>query len=337
MSNSNNRINWDLVREMSSCYGHIVPNMRFGEENVIPWGTNFAPNIDMTPKWNIPDKVMINTTVTGGFFSKRINPKQPITPQEIYESLRASCKAGAPIVHVHVRDAQGYNGWDLDLYHQVLDPLREEFPDVVIDGCVVSYKEGYWDRMVEMFKEGLLDTTPINTTANFASDRLFAPYPHHIIEKCELVQQYKVHPQLAVFTDGDVDNAYRYLIAPGLLEKPYTWCVVPGLPGCSPTSSPEVMIESVMHIVRRIREISDQRIMVCSGGRGCSYMVTLALILGLDIRVGMEDTIWKWPHKDDLIDANVECFETFRTIAHLLGREVYTAKELRIALGLSQK
>lgn len=92
-----------------------------------------------------------------------------------------------------------------------------------------------------------------------------------------------------------------------------------------------------MHIVRRIREISDQRIMVCSGGRGCSYMVTLALILGLDIRVGMEDTIWKWPHKDDLIDANVECFETFRTIAHLLGREVYTAKELRIALGLSQK
>ena len=161
-----------------------------------------------------------------------------------------------------------------------------------------------------MLAAGMLDTTPINTTANYASDRLFAPYPHHIIEKCELVQKYGVHPQLAVFTDGDVDNAYRYLIAPGLLEKPYTWCVVPGLPGCSPTSSPDVMIESVMHIVHRIREISDQRIMICSGGCGSSYMVTLALILGLDIRVGMEDTIWKWPHKDDLIEANVECFES---------------------------
>ena len=92
-----------------------------------------------------------------------------------------------------------------------------------------------------------------------------------------------------------------------------------------------------MHIVHRIREISDQRIMICSGGRGSSYMVTLALILGLDIRVGMEDTIWKWPHKDDLIEANVECFESFRTIAHLLGREVYTPLELREALGIKKR
>ena len=97
------------------------------------------------------------------------------------------------------------------------------------------------------------------------------------------------------------------------------------------------MIQSVLHIVHRIREISDQRIMICSGGRGSSYMVTLALLLGLDIRVGMEDTIWKWPHKDDLIETNVECFESMRTIAHLLGREVYTAQELRAELGLKSK
>ena len=300
-------------------------------------GSNFAPGVDVAPRWKIPDKVMINTTVTGGFFNKHWNPNHPITPKEIYESLRDSCQAGAPVVHVHVRDAHGFNGLDLALYHEILDPLKEEFPDVVVDGCVVAYKEGYWERMIEVFEQGLLDTTPINTTSNFASDRLFAPYPHHIIEKCELVQKYGVHPQLAVFTDGDVDNAYRYLLAPGLLEKPYTWCVVPGLSGCSPTSSPDIMIESVTHIVHRIREISDQRIMVCSGGRGSSYMVTLALIMGLDIRVGMEDTIWKWPHRDELIKSNAECFETFRTIARLLGREVYTAKELRDVLGLKSR
>ena len=82
----------------------------------------------------------------------------------------------------------------------------------------------------------------------------------------------------------------------GLLEKPYTWCVVPGLPGCSPTSSPDVMIESVMHIVHRIREISDQRIMICSGGRGSSYMVTLALILlfGTLTLVLQDDRFIKW-------------------------------------------
>ncbi|MCQ2555344.1 MAG: 3-keto-5-aminohexanoate cleavage protein [Clostridia bacterium] len=337
MSNEVNKINWDLVHEMSDKFGYIVPNIRFGKENVVPWGTNFAPGIDVTPKWNINDKVMINTTVTGGFFSKKINPKQPITPEEIYTSLRETCLAGAPMVHVHVRDEQGYNGLDLDLYHKVLDPLKAEFPDVVVDGCVVAYQEGYWDRMVEVLKEGIFDTTPINTTANYASDRLFTPYPQQIIEKCALVQEYGVHPQLAIFTDGDIDNAYRYLIAPGLIEKPYTWCLVPGLPGCSPTSSPDIMIESVMHMVHRIREISDQHIMVCAGGRGSSYLVTLALIMGLDIRVGMEDTIWKYPHKDDLIDTNVECFNNFKTVANILGRDVYTAKELRKELKIKEK
>ena len=178
MSNQNNKIDWALVREMSAQYGHIVPNMRFGKENVVPTGTNFAPGIDMTPKWTIPEKVVINTTVTGGFFSKNINPHQPTT-QEIYESLRASCRAGAPMIHVHVRDAQGFNGLDLELYHQVLDPLREEFPDVVVDGCVVSYKEGYWERTVEVLKAGLLDTTPINTTANYASAVCPVSPPHY--------------------------------------------------------------------------------------------------------------------------------------------------------------
>lgn len=42
MSNEVNKINWELVREMSAQYGHIVPNMRFGEFNVVPNGSNFA-------------------------------------------------------------------------------------------------------------------------------------------------------------------------------------------------------------------------------------------------------------------------------------------------------
>ena len=66
-------------------------------------------------------------------------------------------------------------------------------------------------------------------------------------------------------------------------------------------------------------------------------MVTLALIMGLNIRVGMEDTIWKYPHKDDLIESNAECFTTFKTIANLLGREIYTPQELRELMQIKKK
>jgi len=336
MSLENNLINWEMVREYSKQYGKIVPNVRFGKDAVVPDRTQFAPSVNIQPKWNLHDKIMINTTICGGFFSKDTNPNIPITTKEIYEEARAICLAGAPMIHVHVRDDNGYNTLDYDKFHEVLDPIKEEFPDVIIDGCLVANRPGYWEAMETCLKEKMFDISPVNCTANYAGDRVFAPYPYQIIEKCELLLKYGCKPHLAVFNDGDVDNAYRYLIAPGLLEKPYTWCVVPGLPGCSPTSSPDMMIESVVHMVHRIREISDQRIMVCSGGRGSSYMTTLALIMGLDIRVGMEDTIWKWPHKDDVIESNAECFKNFKTIANILGREVYTAKELREAMGLKR-
>lgn len=331
-----NKINWELVREMSQKYGHVVPNMRFGEENVIANGTNFAPGVDVAPKWDVPRKVMINTTVTGGFFRKKTNPNQPITPDEIYASLRESCQAGAPMIHVHVRDEDGFNALELDKFHRVIDPLREEFPQVVVDGCVVAYREGYWDRMDQLLSEGLFDTTPINTTASYASDRLFCPYPHHIIEKCEMLLKYNIHPQLAVFTDGDVDNAYRYLISTGLLEKgSYTFCVVPSLPGCFSMASPQGMINSLTSVVHRIREIDDKaHIMVCAGGRASGYVVSLALLMGLDIRVGLEDTIWKWPHKDDLLTSNAETFLDYKKMAELMGREVYTAEELRRELNI---
>jgi 3-keto-5-aminohexanoate cleavage enzyme len=43
----------------------------------------------------------------------------------------------------------------------------------------------------------------------------------------------------------------------------------------------------------------------------------------------MEDTVWKWPHRDDLIDSNAAVFRMIRDIALSLGRELMTADEYR--------
>ncbi len=60
---------------------------------------------------------------------------------------------------------------------------------------------------------------------------LFAKLPHVLIEKTRLCQELGVKPQVAVYSDGDVDNADRYLIKTGLLEKPYYWIILAALPG----------------------------------------------------------------------------------------------------------
>ena len=65
-------------------------------------------------------------------------------------------------------------------------------------------------------------------------------------------------------------------------------------------------------------------VIVCCSGRASSYLAAASMLLGLHVRVGMEDTPWVWPHKDDLITNNAKMFTMFKQMAQMLGREVYT-------------
>jgi 3-keto-5-aminohexanoate cleavage enzyme len=75
--------------------------------------------------------------------------------------------------------------------------------------------------------------------------------------------------------------------------------------------------------------------MVCAAGRASMHLATLAAAMGLHIRVGMEDTYWKWPHRDDRIESNLECLKLAQMLAEVVGRPVATQEEYRTALGLS--
>ena len=90
------------------------------------------------------------------------------------------------------------------------------------------------------------------------------------------------------------------------------------------------MIDGFLRLVRLIRHIdADSTIIACTGGRTSSHLATLAILLGVHVRVGMEDTVWKWPHRDDLIQSNVEVFQQISGIAAALGRELMGADEYR--------
>jgi hypothetical protein len=55
------------------------------------------------------------------------------------------------------------------------------------------------------------------------------------------------------------------------------------------------------------------------------------------IRVGTEDTIWKYPNSDELLESNLQMFQTAKEIARLHGRRVATAEEYRQILGLANR
>jgi 3-keto-5-aminohexanoate cleavage enzyme len=309
------KINWTFIEEWKKDVNPLgrkedfkAIGIPFGLPEIIdPHGTKYGIGVEVQPKWNIPKKVFICQTIVGAFYSKRANPNQPLDPEEIKEQALACLEAGAPNVHIHVRDKEGNMVLDPELFHYVIDPIRKQYPERLVCGCMVPDKDGDWQKMIEVLQDGLLDQTPINTTCTYVGDTVFVKPPHVIIEKTRICQELGVKPQIALYSDGDIDNADRYLIKTGLLEKPYYWIILPTLPGGSPMHNPKAMVEVLMHYVNRIKEIDEgSQIVVCASGRASSYLTTLALILGLHIRIGMEDTVWRWPHRDEMIKNNLE-------------------------------
>ncbi len=340
---SKGKVNWDWVNEWKKDVNPLGVKEEFKAmwipyglpEIVDPVGTKYGIDVEVQPAWDIPKQVFISQTIVGAFYSKRGNPNHPIEIDAIRDQALACLEAGAPNVHIHVRDEQGYNTLDPELFHHVIDPIRKEYPDRIVCGCMVPFQDGEWDKMIGCMEEGLFDQTPINPTACYCGDCLLAKPPHVMIEKTRICQELGVKPQIAVYSDGDIDNADRYLIKTGLLEKPYYWIILPALPGGSPMQNPHAMVDVLMHYVRRIKEIDEEsQIVVCASGRASSYLATFALLLGLHIRIGMEDTVWMWPHRNEMIKKNVDHFNMFKQLIELLGREIIDPNEFRKMIGM---
>jgi 3-keto-5-aminohexanoate cleavage enzyme len=334
MSLSNNKIKWKQVEKWYQREGMKTQWKPWGIPEIVdPNGSAFA-DVDPMPRWDLPAKVAISATMNGAFFTRTANPSVPITPAEIIKSAEECIAAGANIIHLHVRDEKGYNILDVDSFRRVIEPLREKYPDIAIDGCLVAVNDDESQQMEKMMTARLLDAVPINTCAILIGDNMFLKSPGAIIRKAQLALEAGITPQIAVYSDGDVDNARRFLIDSGLLEPPFFWLVLPALPGCSPMYSPESMISGLTRYVNMIREISkDSIISVCAAGRASTYLSTLATLMGLNIRVGMEDTVYKWPHKDDRLTSNAEHFRLAHTIAQSLGRDLMSAQEYLALIG----
>jgi 3-keto-5-aminohexanoate cleavage enzyme len=98
------------------------------------------------------------------------------------------------------------------------------------------------------------------------------------------------------------------------------------------------MMQELMLIVDRIREIDPTSfIMVNASGRAGHYLATQAMLMGLHVRTGTEDMAFRFPHKNDLIESNLETIERVRQTAAALGRRLATPNEYRKLIGLPEK
>jgi 3-keto-5-aminohexanoate cleavage enzyme len=294
-------------------------------------------DIGYQPRWRVPEEAVIVAAVTGSFFSTRQNQNQPVRPEQIAREGIASVERGACSVHIHVRDLHTQRAFgSMDSFRAAIQPIQAKYGrGVVIDGCAV-YGDTFEETLLPV-TEGLFETSPVNATACYMGDMIFAVPPSTMVAQAQVMQDMGCKPQIAVYDLGDIDVAERYLIRSKVLAKPYYWDLLFNLPGGTPLRNGRAAMQALAFAVERILEIDeDCLIVVKQAGRASLYLTTLALVLGLHVRVGMEDTVYRYPHRDDLISGNAETVEEVAAIARLLGRRPATADEYRALMRIDE-
>jgi 3-keto-5-aminohexanoate cleavage enzyme len=297
------------------------------------WGTR-GVDFRVQEPWDINEKFFVSAAVVGSFVGKDQNPKQPVLPEEVRDAFFAAIEAGAAGIHVHVRDHGGKPTARAEIYHEVLDPIIAEYgDDIVIDGGTMT--GGTFEECMTPVTEGLFDLCITNPTSGLMGDRLRAMRPETMKAQSEYYQALGVRCIVDVHEASSIWNAKRNLIDTGILEKPYVWHLLPGIPGALYMPGVRATWDGVSFLVDRIREIDPDSIIIASdAGRASIYGTAINHLLGLNLRVGMEDVLYKYPHKDDLMETTAEAVREAIELGRMLGREPMTAKEFRKLAGL---
>jgi 3-keto-5-aminohexanoate cleavage enzyme len=274
------------------------------------------------------EKLIITVAITGSRITREATPYIPITPEEIVTSAIECEKAGASIVHIHVRDPKtGLGTQDITLFRRVVETLREK-TDLIL--CLTT--SGIPGR--NLHTEDRL--TPLELEPELASfdagsinlgGSVFINTPGFLEAAAIRMKERGVKPELEIFDVGMMVTCLR-MREEGSLTDPLHFQFVLGTPWGIPGTP-----KSLVHLLDYIPKGSTWS--VIGIGKAHLPICMMGLILDGHIRVGMEDNIYY--RKGELAKTNAQFVERIVRIAKEYGREVATPKEARKILGLRKK
>jgi uncharacterized protein (DUF849 family) len=273
-------------------------------------------------------KVMISCAVTGSADTPGRNPAVPVTPEQIAQSSIDAAKAGAAIVHIHVRDpATTRPSMDKALYREVVERIRASGTDVLINlttGPGARFVPGADDPL----KPGPGTTKPDICSLDMGSMNMgqyaFINTPATLESMAIAIRDVGVLPELEVFESGHLLLARRF-VEMGHVKPPGLFQICLGISWSQPATT-----DAMAYMKSLLPPASPWFAF------GISLfqfpMVAQAVLLGGHVRVGMEDNIYL--AKGKLAPSNAALVEKAARIIEELGDEVATPKDARQILGL---
>ncbi|ABW20128.1 3-keto-5-aminohexanoate cleavage enzyme [Alkaliphilus oremlandii] len=268
------------------------------------------------------DKLIITAALTGAEVTRENQPNLPLTPDEIAEAAYQCYLAGASIVHVHARDAEGNPTQSYDVYKEIKEKIEAKCNIIFQPSTGGAVWHGPEERLQPVDLKPEMATLSAGT-CNFGPD-VFMNTEEYIEKFATKMKEMGVKPEIEVFERGMIENAKK-LVKQGLVETPLHFDFVLGVPGACPATP-----EDLLYMVRNIPEGSTWT--VAGIGRHELPLATMGIILGGHVRVGFEDNVYYG--KGQLAQSNAELVERVVRIAKELGREVATPDEARRILNI---
>ena len=293
--------------------------------------------------------VFVTCAITGSGDTTAKSAHVPVTPAQIADSAIAAARAGAAVVHLHVRNPQtGVGARDTELYAEAVERIRAADVDVV-----VNLTAGMGGDLVLGSAEAPLPANPDGTdmagaterlqhvrailpeictldcgTMNFASggDYIMVNSPSTLKAMAAQVQALGVRPELEVFDTGHLVFV-RELIRDGLLDDPIMIQLCMGIAYGAPDD-----VQSLMAMVNLLPE--GAVFSAFSIGRMQIPYVAMAALAGGNVRVGLEDNLYLGAGR---LATNAELVERAVSILTGMNAKVMSAQAVRDKLKLVKR
>jgi len=268
------------------------------------------------------NKLIITAALTGAEVTRAQQPALPITPEEIGIAAAECAAAGAAIVHVHARLPDGTPTQDKEVYRQIITEVKKRCDVIVQVSTGGAVGMTATERLAPVTLKPEMATLSMGKV-NFGGD-VFMNHPADMETFAQGMRAHGVKPELEIFDTGMLTTANRWL-KKGLLDSPAHFDLVLGIPG-GMAGTPEAL----MYL--RSQLPPDATWTVAGIGAAQLPLATLAIVLGGHVRVGFEDNVYY--RKGELASSNAQLVARIARLAQELGRDLATADEARVTLGI---
>ena len=297
------------------------------------------------------NKFIITAAVTGSIHTPTMSSHLPITPDQIVKDALGAHAAGAAVVHIHVRDPEtGQPSADPELFGEILSKIKSAC-DVVVCTTTGGGRGQSAEERVRVVKTYSPELASLNAgSLNFAlfpvlekikefkhewepqflamsEDYIFPNTFKTLREFSQYFAKEDTKPEFEIYDSGMLTNL-EFLISRGLVKKPLYLQFVLGILG-----GMQATVNNLVFLHNSAREIiGDFKWSVCAAGKEQFRMCNLALLMGGNTRVGLEDNLYL--EKGVMAKSSAEQVRKIIRIGEEHGLEPATPAEAREILNL---